>query len=247
MDALGWRGACLAYAALHLAVSLPLCLRGLHKEERRGVTPMPAAGRADHPAPAPPFRGPLRDPRFWFLAIAGTVSATLTSIWAVHGLAILEGRGASAAEAVALGTLIGPAQVAGRVLELASGGRHHPSWTGLAATALVALGLAGLVAGLPAGAALLAYGAGAGLWSIARGALPLALFGPDDYAAVMGKLATPMLVASAAAPLLGTWIIASVGPAHTVAVLAAAALLPVTLIMVILVASGAWHGPRARR
>lgn len=76
------------------------------------------------------------------------------------------------------------------------------------------------MAGLPATAiALGLYGAGAGIFSIARGTLPLALFGASGYAALMGRLAMPMLVAGALAPSVGALLLARVGADATLAAL----------------------------
>ena len=73
----------------------------------------------------------------------------------------------------------------------------------LAATSLVAFGFLGLALHITAAVGLIAYGAGNGIWSITRGALPLALFGPKDYPGIMGKLATRNLLVAAAAPAIG--------------------------------------------
>jgi hypothetical protein len=220
VESLGWRGTCLAYAALHLGLTLPLCVFALPRQERSGALVRPLSGAAG-----------LADARFWGLAIAATVLAVLASVWSMHLMTILQATGISLAAAVALGTLIGPAQVGARVIEMASGGRHHPVWTMLISAGLVAIGFAGLVAGIPAGVALVAYGAGNGLWSIARGALPMALFGPDDYAVIMGRIARPALLASATAPLLGTWLIARAGAVGTLWVLALAATIPLAVAL----------------
>lgn len=121
---------------------------------------------------------------------------------------------------MALGTLIGPSQVGGRLIEMAGGTRHHPVWTLIAATTATAAGLVLLAgSGWPA-LALILYGAGNGVFSIARGALPMALFGPDRYPRIMGRLARPSLVAQAAAPLVGAGLIALAGAEGTLAVLA---------------------------
>src|SRR5208337_700332 len=56
-------------------------------------------------------------------------------------------------------------------------------------------------------AALAFYGAGIGLESIARGTLPLAMFGPHGYATVMGRLGMPSLLAQAAAPWIGALLL----------------------------------------
>jgi MFS family permease len=222
-ETVGWRGTCLAYAGLHLFVTIPLCLFAVPRATMR---PRPAVGRG--------FGvngGSLHDVRYWCLVIAGTTLAMLASLWSVHLITILTAQGVGLAAAVALGTLIGPAQVGARVLEMASGARHHPIWTGATAGVLVTLGFFGLITGMPAAAALIAYGAGNGLWSIARGAMPLAIFGPSDYARIMGRLAAPALFASAAAPLIGSWLISSVGPDGALSVMVAAALVPCTAIL----------------
>jgi len=103
-------------------------------------------------------------------------------------------------------------------------GRHHPIWTLLVSTGLILFGFAGLELGLPAAAALIAFGGGNGLWSIARGALPLAVFGSEDYARIMGQIAMPVLLASSAAPLAGAVLVARIGPEGTLGVLIALSL-----------------------
>ena len=91
--------------------------------------------------------------------------------------------------------------------------------------------LALLWAGIPAvGLALVCYGAGNGLSSIARGTLPLALFGPERYAALVGRLALPNLLAQALAPSLGALLIARGGPEAALALLAALAATNVVLV-----------------
>jgi hypothetical protein len=79
---------------------------------------------------------------------------------------------------------------------------------------------------LPAGIALVIYGAGTGLFSIARGTVPLAVFGAEDYPLVMGQLALPILLASAAAPLFGAFLIDALGAGGTLSLLAGLAVLP---------------------
>ncbi len=229
-ELVGWRGTCLSYAALHLLVTLPLCIFALPRQERAPVVQRPAGGAAG-----------LADLRFWALIVAAVTQALVAAIWSMHLMTVLQATGVSLAAAVALGALIGPAQVGARVIEMASGGRHHPAWTALISAGLLTGGFAGLVAGIPASVALIAYGAGNGLWSIARGSLPMALFGPEDYPVIMGRIARPALFASASAPLLGTWLIAAAGPVGTLWALTATALVPVAV--------AAWFvlSPAARR
>lgn len=218
IEHLGWRWSCAAYAAIQLGLCLPLIFFVL-----------PGNGRA---APAPEDRhGPIRlagpERRAYLTMMAIMVLAGLSvTIVSVHLLTMLQARGLSLAEAVALGALIGPAQVTARLIEMASGGRHHPIWTLAGAAGLSALGLVMLALGLPlVGAAIFLYAAGNGIFSIARGALPLALFGPDRYAPVMGRLARPSLIAQAIAPTFGATLLLAWGTDRTlwaIAVLATA-------------------------
>jgi hypothetical protein len=48
-----------------------------------------------------------------------------------------------------------------------------------------------------------------GIMTINRGTLPLALFGPDSYAQVLGWLAVPVLLAQATAPSVSAPLVAA--------------------------------------
>ena len=78
---------------------------------------------------------------------------------------------------------------------------------------MVALGLSLLALGLPGvGLWLVLYGGGNGIYSIARGTVPLALFGPVRYPLVVGRLARPGLVAQALAPPIGAFVLTRASP-----------------------------------
>lgn len=190
----GWRSACFAYAGIQLFVSLPLLLATLPRRQVADV----ATARSDIPLAAVDGR---RRHQLVLLTIALPLSAFVSSVVAVQLLTLLQAAGATLAVAVGYGMLIGPAQVGGRIVEMTFGKRFDALWTLLSGAVLIALGLILIWTGLPILAlAIVVYGAGNGVWSIARGAVPLALFGRNDYAAVMGRLARPALLASAAAP-----------------------------------------------
>src|SRR5260221_4523627 len=128
-----------------------------------------------------------------------SLGTAVSAVVSVQLLTILQGRDIALAAAVALGALVGPSQVGARAIEMAIGRYHHPIWTMMAATVLVATGIGALYAGSPVvSAALVFYGAGIGIESIARGTLPLALFGATGYAARLGRIAMPRLIAPAA-------------------------------------------------
>ena len=232
-ESFGWRGACLIYAALHLIVSLPLQMAVMPKlsEVRVGVSSNRSAATPERPKIQPMPRQWLI---FLLLALVLTISAGIGSIVVVHLLIFLQARGADHAVAVALGTLFGPAQVGARVVERLFGEHYHPIWTMIASCVLMALGLALLSAGFPILALAIAlYGGGYGIMWVARGTLPLALFGPEQYATLMGRLAFPSLIVQALAPSAGALLIEGYGTDLTMTVLTGLALGNVVLIGVL--------------
>ncbi|WP_343042865.1 MFS transporter [Paracoccus litorisediminis] len=223
IENIGWRWSCIAYAAIQIGVCLPLILFVLPGQKQIATTST---------EPETPLRLSPSENRAYLIIMAITVMAGLAvTIVSVHLLTILQTRGLSMAEAVSLGALIGPAQVSARLIEMASGGRHHPIWTLAAAAGLSALGLILLATGLPfLGTAIFMYGAGNGIFSIARGALPLALFGADRYAPIMGRIARPSLMAQAVAPTIGAVLLTTIGNEFTLAFIALVAIVNLSLV-----------------
>src|SRR6202035_1282840 len=137
--------------------------------------------------------------------------------------------------------LFGPAQVGARVIERVFGARYHPIWTLVAACALMAAGLALLLGGFPLLAVtIVIYGAGYGISWIARGTLPLALFGPVRFPRLMGRLAFPSLIVQALAPSAGALLIELSSADATIAVLTGLAAVNLALIAML------WVSCRAR-
>jgi len=104
------------------------------------------------------------------------------------------------------GRCFGPAQVASRLCEFAFGAPPIPlnlarTAFGLIVCAFVVLGLAGISAPVAAAFAIM-FGVANGLVTIARGTVPLVLFGPAGYGRLMGRIAGPWLVMQSAAPLV---------------------------------------------
>lgn len=199
--ALGWRGCLLVYAAALLAVAAPLHAFVL---PRKPADPVPSAPTSGAATPAVVF-----DPRgkpFVLLMAGFAAYAFVPSALSAHFLAVLQRGGIDPATAVAIGMLFGPCQVLARVCEFAFGSREHPLHLARFAVALILGGFLLLgTAGLSAAVAAMFYvmfGASNGLVTIARGTLPLALFGPSGIGVVIGRLAAPWLVMQAAAPLV---------------------------------------------
>ena len=138
--------------------------------------------------------------------VLGAAAIGFRSPGAPSGLqaGLLMALGATLAAAVAVGALVGPTQFAGRLLEFGVLRRVHPLLSArLAALAHPAGALALLLAGLPAAVPFaLLHGAGNGMLTIAKGTLPLVLFGPQGYGARQGWLSAPGMVLQALAPWL---------------------------------------------
>lgn len=224
---LGWRGACLVFAGVQSVVSLPIYLFVLPREPRQPTTPPVVKGS---PTFAPLQPETRQRGLFLLLAASTTLHSVILTVFSVHLLAVLQAKGLALAAAVGLGALVGPSQVAARAVEMAVARYHHPIWTKLASASLVAAGLAVLWRGGQAMIlALMLYGAGIGLESIARGTLPLAIFGPERYPLIIGRIAMASLVAQAAAPSIGTALIEAGGLDVAMTIFVAAAAVNVLL------------------
>ena len=189
----GWRETLLVWAALNIVIGLPLNLF------------LPAGGRRQRSASAAtqaigwkPYR------EMFLLAFVFAAVWFVTGSMAAHLPGLLERAGATPVQAIAAAALVGPAQVAARLVELLLLRRTHPLVSALIAALLHPLGAAVFAVVGPGAAAVFAvfYGAGNGLLTIARGTVPLAVFGPHGYGERTGLLGAPARAAQACAPLL---------------------------------------------
>ena len=191
-----WRTACAFWAAAHLLVCLPINLFALPP----GGSPGPErAGHLDSP-PA------TRDEKviMGLLALAFAAAWFVTGAMATHLPRILQAAGATPAQAIAFAALVGPAQVAARLVEFALIKHVHPIFSARIATTMHTVGVIALtLLGVP-GMALFAllHGAGNGLLTIAKGTVPLALLGPAGYGYRQGLISAPARLAQASSPLL---------------------------------------------
>lgn len=197
----GWREACLGWAAIHLGVALPLnaCLPPM-RAAARGAATAPVSPAA----PATPAGVPPPAPRaLWLVALALAAAWFNTTAMAAHLPGLLQAAGASSVAAISAGTLIGPAQVAARLMEFGLMRRIHPLTSARLATAAHPLAALALLAlGAPAAHLFAAvHGVGSGILTIAKGTLPLALFGPAGYGRRLGWLNAPARIMQAVAPL----------------------------------------------
>ncbi|PKO30757.1 MAG: MFS transporter [Betaproteobacteria bacterium HGW-Betaproteobacteria-9] len=200
---IGWRGACLCWAGLHLLLGLPLNASLPRSVAAPDVSPVVVAVS---PTAAPEA---VRAPgaMFWptvLLSLVFAVTWFTSTAMAAHLPRLLQAHGLTLAAALALAALVGPAQVAARLLEFGFLRKVHPLLSAQLATAAHPVGAVLLmVVGGPA--ALLftvLHGAGNGILTIAKGTLPLVIFGPQGYGARQGLLMMPARVAQAFAPLV---------------------------------------------
>jgi MFS family permease len=196
---IGWRDTCLAWAVAHMVIGLPLNLLMLPR------VPDAKAATKDEPKPHIPI-----DRTMVLLALAFALVWIVTGAMAAQFPRILEAAGASHLEAVAAGALIGPAQVLARIVEISFLSRYHPIVS--ARLAFVMHPIGALIMALTGGGAAatvfaIFHGAGNGVITIARGTLPLAIFGPKNFGYRLGLLGAPARMAQAPAPLLFGFLI----------------------------------------
>jgi MFS family permease len=230
-EAVGWRGTYWIYAALLLVIAAPLHAFLLPRDRVEASAP-PAAGAK------PPDRVlPARGAPFILVAAGFAIYAFVPSGLAAHLLAIFSRAGIDGDTVVLIGALFGPAQVGARVVEFAFGRNLHPLWIArIALTTLLAafvmIGVLGIATPVAATFAVL-FGGANGLITIARGAVPLALFGAAGYGRLMGRLAFPFLMVQAAAPLVMAVVVDRASDAAALAMASAFAAVGLVCFVVI--------------
>jgi MFS family permease len=208
-EAVGWRQTLVWFAAINLAVCLPLIWFGLARREAPAPKADGAAGAAaDHAAP---LEGRTRVIAMALFALVMSLNGFVFAVVTVQLVPLLEAAGLATAAAVWIASLKGFAQFAGRVVEIVFGSQLRAIT--VARIAIGVLPVSFLLLHLSEGALaiVLAFtllmGASQGVITIVRGAVPLALFGATGYGAVLGLLATPILVVNAISPTIFAMIV----------------------------------------
>jgi predicted MFS family arabinose efflux permease len=196
--AYGWRTVCLIWALVQLLICLPLNWLLLPASRAHHDVPQAAPSQAETPTGGGTKR------TLWLLALMFSVAGFVTGAMATHLPRLLQEMGASTTAAIAAAALIGPAQVASRLIEFGLFQNLHPLVSASMAVMLHPIGAAFLmVVGAPAVAIFTTlHGAGNGLLTIARGTLPLALFGTTAYGLRQGLLGAPSRLTQATSPFL---------------------------------------------
>ncbi len=194
----GWRGACFGWAALHVVLGLPLnwlLPKAATVAAPPSESPEPAASVSNASSP---LKASI------LLSVVFAITWFISTAMAAHLPRLLMAGGATLAAAVAFGALVGPAQVGARILEFGLLRKVHPLLSARLATLMHPAGAALLaIAGAPVAAVFVIFhGAGNGILTIAKGTLPLVLFGLKGYGARQGVLMVPARIAQALAPWL---------------------------------------------
>ena len=212
----GWRITCFAWAASHILIALPVNLAFIPRVVRHHA----GAGETPNAEGAPSEKRTWRNywRPFYLLAVFGAMTSYVTSAMAAHLPGLLLAVGTTALAALSAAAMLGPAQVASRLIEFLAARRFnfHPLLTARIATALhpVAAAVLALFGGPAAAASLFAllHGAGNGMITIAKGTLPLAIFGPVGYGHRQGVLSMLGRGMQAIAPYTFGVVLESNGP-----------------------------------
>ncbi|MBX3580884.1 MAG: MFS transporter [Rhizobiaceae bacterium] len=200
----GWRGALLVMAGVNIVVCGGLYLLAIDPSRDAPI-------RTAEPREIPPAVGraavaaAMRRPSYWGLMLGWVSYAFAFSSLTYHFFPLLLERGLDSAGAVLVLTVIGPAQVAGRILIRAFAAEAPARLLGSAIVIVFPLAVIGFALA-PPGVFVIAtiaafYGAANGMITIVRGIAVPEMVTRDGYGAVNGSLVAPMNITTALAPL----------------------------------------------
>lgn len=212
-EAYGWRSTLAIFAAINLAICLPLNWLGLARREdvEEAAPAATAAASPDGPA----LEGRMRVVGIVLFALIMSINGFLFGVISLQLVPLLEAAGLAGATAVWVASLKGHGQFAGRVVEIFFG-RNLQAMTiariaiGVVPASLVLLFLARGDLWLLV-AFTLVLGASQGVITIVRGAVPLVLFGAKGYGEVLGLIATPILLVNAFSPAVFALLVDQLG------------------------------------
>lgn len=207
----GWRGTLLIFAAINLAICLPLNWFGLSRREDGTAKEAAAATSPDGPA----LEGRVRTIGIALFALIMSLNGFVFGVISLQLVPLLEAAGLAGAAAVWVASLKGHGQFAGRVVEIFFGKNLKAMTVARIAIAILPVSLILLMLAQGSLVQLVVFtllmGASQGVITIVRGALPLALFGSKGYGAVLGLIATPILLVNAFSPTVFALIVDQIG------------------------------------
>ena len=228
--ALGWRGAVLVFAAVVGGVAVPLIWSACRRAEAQATmhAPVPSANASQALAVA-------RTAAFWLLAIAIFLAALDHGMLIAHVLPILDDRGIDPGLAVIAASFVGPMQVAGRLVLMATDrlATTLAATTGcfaMMAIAGVCLLNASAVPALVVGFVVL-QGAGIGVASVMRPVITAELLGTRNFGVVSGLIGLMHMSGYAIAPSVSALVWASWGYDRVILIAIAAAAIAIAALL----------------
>ncbi|MDD9910750.1 MAG: MFS transporter [Ahrensia sp.] len=203
-----WRAAVLTFAALVLLIALPCTIWGLSR-----LVLLSVAGEELETHASKRKRSPRMS--FWLLAIAFALTTVNHSMLINHLLPMLAERGVAAVFAVTAASMIGPMQVAGRVVMIAT--ERHVSNRATTVFCFVSMTLAVLCLWTAGASETLIFtfvvlqGAPWGVMSIARPAVTRDVLGAAGFGVNSGRISGLSLAGAAIAPFGGALIWSAAG------------------------------------
>ena len=205
----GWRQTLVLFALINLVVCLPLHWLGLARRETAEAAGPTGAATAD--VDGPPLEGRARSVAIILFALIMSLNGFVFGVISEQLVPLLEAAGLATAVAVWVASMKGVAQFGGRVVEISFARNLRAITVARIAVGVLPPSLLLLLAGTGSLPLIVAFtllmGASQGVITIVRGAVPLVLFGAKGYGAVLGVIATPILIVNAASPTVFAWIV----------------------------------------
>ncbi len=226
-QAYGWRGTLVTFAAINLAICLPLNWLGLTWREAGEQAAV--AREAQRTVEGPVLRGSRRTVGIALFALIMSLNGFVFGVISLQLVPLLEAAGLAGAVAVWVASLKGHGQFGGRLVEIFFAKNLRAMTVARIAVGVLPAALVLLMAAQGELWLLVAFtlmlGASQGVITIVRGAVPLALFGAEGFGAVLGLIATPILLVNAFSPTVFALIVDQIGWHNAFYVLLACSLL----------------------
>lgn len=209
-EAYGWQEAAMLFGAISGLIAAPLLFLGARSLEQRHIAEENVRRAAPDFAEAEttPVRQVMRSPVFVLLAVAFMFLSVNHAVLINHLLPIMDDRGIDLATAVLVASLMGPMQVAGRILIMLFEKRtSNHLVTIYCFGALVVASACMLMASawpLLIFAFVFLQGSGVGISSIMRPVVVRDLLGQANFGAISGALALPTMLGFAFSPFIGS-------------------------------------------
>lgn len=226
LQAMDWHQVYFLFAGLNLGVCLPLHL-WLSRFARIAAT------RPVETSAAPrPMTVDNADLVFVLIVLGFSLAGFVSAATLFHMVPVLGALGLGTA-GVWVATLLGPAQVASRLINMAFGKDLPPAALAVVSAITMPLALSTLALSAPSTAGGVAFaivfGLGSGLFSIVSGTLPLAIFGTAGFGKRLGWIGMGRLGLSALAPFALSVTLGVIGPKPSLWILASSGLLCVAV------------------